>query len=117
MRFVIQRHERPNERTHWDLMLEEGMSLKTYRIDCYPERIGQDRMDAVRIEDHRLKYLDYEGTVSKGRGYVMIEDKGLYQLEGLSQDCMHILFDGQLIKGRVAIYFTIAQANEEKDDA
>ncbi|MGA2324251.1 MAG: hypothetical protein ABSG22_10430 [Sedimentisphaerales bacterium] len=32
LRFVIQRHTRDGERPHWDLMLEFGRILETYRV-------------------------------------------------------------------------------------
>jgi hypothetical protein len=65
-RFVLLAHDHPHQ--HWDLMLEAGAALRTWRLD-HPLQLGQ-ALRAERIGDHRLAYLDYEGPVSGGRGSV-----------------------------------------------
>lgn len=65
-RFVVLEHDRPT--LHWDLMLEVGLVLWTWRLDANPRAGGS--CGAVRIADHRRLYLDYEGEVSGGRGTV-----------------------------------------------
>lgn len=74
-RFVILRHDHPM--LHWDLMLEEGDVLATWRLPARPE--GACTMRAVKLGNHRLHYLDYEGPVSGGRGHVVRWDRGEYQ--------------------------------------
>ena len=65
-RFVILVHDYPS--LHWDFLLETGDAAATWRLSDCPAsgRI----IDAERIEDHRLLYLNYEGPVSGGRGRV-----------------------------------------------
>ena len=65
-RFVLLEHDHPT--LHWDLMLEMGGVLWTWRLDAIP-RPGTP-CGAVRIADHRRRYLDYEGPVSGDRGTV-----------------------------------------------
>jgi hypothetical protein len=73
-RFVILEHDHPH--LHWDLMLEVGPSLKTWRLPAPP---SADPRAATPMGDHRLAYLDYEGPVSGGRGTVTRWDAGSYQ--------------------------------------
>ena len=96
-RFVLLRHETPGSEAislgnhrdsytgqrqritsgrHWDLMLEDGLSLLTLAFEELPAPVmpGQTRSPnswpAKRLADHRPLYLDYEGPVSQNRGNV-----------------------------------------------
>ena len=62
-RFVILEHDHPV--LHWDLMLEAGDVLQTWRL-ANPPTPGC-AIDATALPDHRLTYLDYEGPVSGNR--------------------------------------------------
>ncbi len=74
-RFVILEHDYPH--LHWDLMLEDGDVLRTWRLSAPPEPgVG---VDAEPSFDHRLIYLDYEGPISDGRGNVKRHDKGTFE--------------------------------------
>lgn len=72
-RFVILQHD-VLDGTHFDLMLEAGPSLKTWKLP-EPPRPGVD-VDCEALADHRLAYLDYEGPVSGDRGSVTRWDRG-----------------------------------------
>jgi len=74
-RFVILQHDHPE--LHWDLMLQAGDKLRTWRLAQAPDKPGAEIV-ATAIGDHRLMYLDYEGPVSGGRGCVVGWDKGTY---------------------------------------
>jgi len=79
-RYVILTHDHPFP--HWDLMLEDGGTLRTWRLLSEP---GAGRVvPAERLGDHRLAYLDYEGPVSGGRGVVARWDHGTYAPDGSS---------------------------------
>jgi hypothetical protein len=73
-RFVILEHDHPHR--HWDLMLEAGSVLRTWRLDA-PPVLGQT-VGAEATFDHRPLYLDYEGPVSGGRGAVSRWDSGTF---------------------------------------
>ena len=78
-RFVILYHEMPvgDERSsHWDFMLQQGATLRTWALDAAPELDAT--VHAVRLPNHRLHYLDYEGPVSGERGTVTRWDSGQY---------------------------------------
>ena len=74
-RFVVLEHDHPH--LHWDLMLERGGALWTWRLPRLPE--AGTPLDADRLADHRLAYLDYEGPVSGGRGNVTRWDGGSFE--------------------------------------
>jgi hypothetical protein len=74
-RFVVLTHDHPF--LHWDLMLEQGDSLRTWRLVRPPGT--EDPIDAEHLPNHRLAYLDYEGPVSGGRGTVERWDAGTYE--------------------------------------
>ena len=98
-KYVIQRHEKQNEPTHWDLMLENGTVLETYRVSLPPEDWGAKPVEAVRIFDHPLKFLNYEGSVNKGKGTVEIADCGTYRLIEKNETQQQISFVGNLLRG------------------
>lgn len=102
-RFALLRHTLPRESTspsHWDLMLENGPALTTFRLLELPKRLTSGPMlafPAERLSDHRMKYLAYEGLVSGNRGSVQQIATGNYVLHfaddgpsrlGLSADCL-----------------------------
>lgn len=88
-RFVILEHDHPF--LHWDLMLESGDVLRTWRLAAAPA--PGLCVAAEAIGDHRRAYLDYEGPVSGNRGHVQQWDRGS--------------FDGELPAA-----FTVGQAAE-----
>ena len=74
-RFVILEHDHPF--LHWDLLLEEECSARTWRMlrkPCLGEPIA-----AESLPDHRLMYLDHEGKVSGDRGTVQRIIAGTYE--------------------------------------
>ena len=121
-KFVVQRHERQKEplrppittfegrqaqggATHWDLMLEPasagkaGDFLETYRIGKPPEQWGSEPIEAVRIFDHPLKFLTYEGSVNQGKGSVKIADRGTYRVLSQNEKQMILEISGVILKG------------------
>lgn len=75
-RFVILEHDFPEP--HFDLMLEEGDSLRTWRLPAMP-RVGEF-LFAPELPRHRRLYLDYEGPVGGDRGSVARRASGTYHL-------------------------------------
>src|SRR2546423_12393801 len=68
LRYVVLRHE-GIANPHFDLMWESqsGSSLKTVRFASWPP---MDVTSFERLPDHRAEYLEYEGAISKDRGFV-----------------------------------------------
>lgn len=98
-RFVILEHDHPL--LHWDLMLEVGASLRTWRLAQAPAAPGET-IDAVALPDHRLDYLDYEGPVSGGRGAVKRWDVGEYEtLSASDGEELCVRLSGARVRGVV----------------
>ena len=96
-RFVILEHDHPE--LHWDLMLEVGSVLKTWRLAKAPE-MREEAIAAEPLGDHRLFYLNYEGPVSGARGKVTRWDEGSYQsLAAEAGQALHVLLDGNRVQG------------------
>jgi bifunctional non-homologous end joining protein LigD len=101
MRFVIQRHKRQGEAVHWDLMLEKNRILETYQVTLPPEEWGDEPVEAVKIFDHPLKFLTYEGSVNKGKGKVKITDTGTYEILMENENERRIELAGRVLKGEI----------------
>ncbi len=98
-RFVILEHDHPL--LHWDLMLESGPALRTWRL-AQPPAPGVE-IAAIALGDHRLAYLDYEGPVSGGRGTVRRWDAGDYVMTMSSADEVAVTLRGSRRRGRARL--------------
>ncbi len=102
-RFVILEHDHPH--VHWDLMLEAGATLRTWRLS-QPPSLGEI-IAAESLGDHRTMYLDYEGPVSGNRGKVRRWDLGAFegQLPAVIQETeqLKLMFRGQRLAGIVSM--------------
>jgi len=97
-RFVVQEHRTP-EGVHWDLMLEQGEVLTTFRLEDEPAQCLLHEVRAVRIFDHPLRFLTYEGPVQKGTGKVRIADSGTYECPDRRDDLLALELNGTILKG------------------
>lgn len=98
-RFVVLTHNHPA--IHWDLMLEKEAALRTWKLFQAPDQF--DSIAAQQLPDHRLLYLDYEGSVSNNRGEVSRWDWGEYAI--IQEDDSQITFQlsGQRLIGRAIL--------------
>jgi hypothetical protein len=101
--FVLLRHE-TTEGVHWDLMLDVGPSLATWQLVEDPAASSEPRagegIPARLLPEHRREYLDYEGPVSRNRGYVTRSDHGTYRLLTRKPAAWTILLTGEGLSGR-----------------
>jgi hypothetical protein len=101
-KFVIQQHSAGSD-VHWDFMLEMGDYLQTYRLDKAPQELTKTPANAVKIFDHPLKVLTYEGSVNKGRGNVRMADSGTYEVLNQSDDRLELDLNGKILKSRFTL--------------
>jgi hypothetical protein len=87
-RFVILRHDDPH--LHWDFLLEANNVAVTWRLLQQPE--ASVVVSAVRIAEHRLFYLDYEGPVSGNRGTVARLHSGRYTVQESNANRLKVIF-------------------------
>jgi len=90
-RYVILQHDWNG--VHYDLMMEQGAALKTWRL---PSLLQPGRQEASLLSDHRLEYLTYEGPVSQNRGNVCRVAEGKYEATLTSEHCWKIVLHGIL---------------------
>ena len=94
-RFVLLEHNHPF--LHWDFMLEHGGVLRTWRLHEFPN--SGAHVEAERLADHRLAYLDYEGPVSGGRGEVVRRDRGRYETIEAGPGSLLVRLAGRQLRG------------------
>jgi len=102
-RFVIQLHTIAGGR-HYDLMLEAGAALATWRLERLPEALGDgESLPAEALPDHRPAYLTYEGPISSGRGTVQIADAGAFRSIDRDENRWSFELQGRLVRGRFSL--------------
>ena len=106
-RFVI--HEHHARRLHWDLRLEHEGALASWAV---PNGIPDDpkrNRKAIHVEDHPLDYIDFQGTIPDGNygaGEVSVWDHGTYTQEKWRKDEVIVVFNGERLHGRYALFQT-----------
>lgn len=97
MRFVIHEHQKHEEPVHWDLMLEYGGVLKTFRLNCAPQDLATEPCQATPIFDHSTRFLEYEGPVQQGLGQVKPVDRGLYESMRMTRHTWTVHLKGKVL--------------------
>jgi hypothetical protein len=110
-RFTISHHTGSKEGDHYDLMLEQGDTLKTWRLSNTAFLVSQV---ARQIKDHRKTYLEYEGEISGDRGRVKIWDTGSYSVDEWKEDRIQIALVGRTLKTRLIL--TLGPKHPEDTD-
>jgi hypothetical protein len=95
-RFVVLQHI-DRDGTHFDLMIENGPALATWK--CPQPLSASGPLECRRIADHRAIYLDYEGPISGDRGTVTRWDRGLCQVSHADEDRWQVNFAGEKLRG------------------
>ncbi|MCA9254099.1 MAG: hypothetical protein KDA33_00615 [Phycisphaerales bacterium] len=99
-RFVVLFHCHPGEGDHFDLMIERGAALATWRVEAPIEACSErGSLDCRRLDDHRAAYLEYEGPISGNRGVVSRHDAGEFEILEQSPGRLVIHFSGNRTRG------------------
>jgi hypothetical protein len=107
--FVVLEHVKDTER-HFDLMLEQGRVLLTFSFAEFPASPATCR----RLFDHRLAYLDFEGTMEDGKGRVARVESGRFDLLNLAPDAICVHLRGERLRG--VFHLTQAAGEGEKEN-
>ncbi|RLT05856.1 MAG: hypothetical protein DWI21_12245 [Planctomycetota bacterium] len=103
-RFVLLTHDHPF--VHWDLLLEDVETARTWRLLECPARWLVDPSIAIVAEaigDHRRMYLDYEGPVSRERGHVVRWDHGQAEWLTESESSVRVRLSGSRLVGELVL--------------
>ncbi|MCH8128252.1 non-homologous end-joining DNA ligase [candidate division KSB1 bacterium] len=105
--FVVHRHHA--SRLHYDLRLEHEGTLRSWAVPRgLPPRPGIKRM-AISVEDHPLKYLNFEGEIPKGQyggGMMWIFAQGKYEITKQKKDGFYFRLNSKAVNGEYRIYQT-----------
>jgi bifunctional non-homologous end joining protein LigD len=110
-RFVVQRHRA--RKLHYDLRLELDGAPVSWAVPKGPTLDPKARQLAVRVEDHPLEYLDFEGVIAHGQyggGDVIVwdADTGRSARTGdparaLARGELHFDLHGEKLNGRFVL--------------
>jgi len=105
LRFVVQKHWARS--LHYDFRLEIGTDLVSWAVPKGPSKDHEVKRLAIRVEDHPIDHLLFEGTLPEGEygaGEVIVWDFGEYEVVGpAGNDAAVALRDGIV---RFALYGT-----------
>lgn len=108
LRYAILHHRDPAGE-HWDLMIEQDTALATWKLEADPTVGDALPVRGVRIQDHRKRYLDYEGPISGDRGHVIRVDRGRCNPSVCEPDEWRL----ELRDGRLAGRFRLVRTDPE----
>jgi len=103
-RFVIQEHRA--RKLHYDFRLEMDGSLASWAVPKAPSKTAGLRRLAIKVEDHDLSYIDFEGEIeegSYGAGTVRIWDSGTFEIESRRENKIVFHLNGKRLKGRYTL--------------
>ena len=104
-RFVVQEHDATN--LHWDFRLEYKGKLLSWAIPKNPETVNDNKLLAIRTEDHEMKWLTFSGEIPKGEygaGTVKILDNGSYELLKMSDKSYKFILYGKILNGSFSLF-------------
>lgn len=110
-RFVILRHA-DGVGEHFDLMIENGERLATWKFPSFPDPAVPASVLGQRIGEHRRIYLEYEGPISNDRGEVTREDEGNCRIEAATDSLWVFDAEGSRFLGK----FELRQSSSESDE-
>jgi bifunctional non-homologous end joining protein LigD len=120
--YVIQKHAA--RRLHYDFRLEWKGALMSWAVPKGPSENPNDKRLAVHVEDHPVKYGNFEGTIPKGEyggGTVMLWDRGWWEPHenpdiAMKKGKLGFTLHGKRLKGNWALVRLRARSKKDKDN-
>jgi len=105
--FVVHRHHA--SRLHYDLRLEQNGVLSSWAVPKgLPPRPGIMRL-AVKVEDHPLEYVDFEGAIPKGEyggGMMWKFAQGRYQITKEKKEGFYFRLQSRELNAEYRVHHT-----------
>ncbi len=123
-RFVVHLHDAT--RSHYDLRLEVGGTLKSFAVPRGPSLNPEDKRLAVNTEDHPLEYLEFEDVIPEGNygaGPMIAWDLGRVTYlegtaeEGIARGKIDFSLSGFKLNGRFGLVHTGKRAKAKSTEA
>ena len=121
LKFVVQHHVASSD--HYDFRLEWDGVLLSWAVPKGPSFNTSDRRLAIRVDDHRLEYRNFEGTIPEdqyGGGTVMIWDEGIWEAledieKGLEKGELKFKLKGERLKGNWTLVKWEAKSTKDNE--
>ena len=78
-------------------------------MECPPAEAGKTPLPLLKLADHPIRFLTYEGPVQNQTGRVRIADQGTFELAAQTPDKLTVHFDGHTLKGAFTLHLTDAE--------
>ena len=114
--YVIQKHRASH--THYDLRLEMKGVLRSWAVPKEPTAKKGIKRLAISVEDHKIGYERFEGTIPKGSygaGEVEIWDRGYYRPIDIKDKAIIVDIHGKKLKGAYCLVKLKPKSEKDKD--